>query len=140
MPEESSRGIFLYRHLRDRTPSRIVRALSTRWQSWVGANFCFLLIKISRELTLWQEKIKNHDLCFTVVFCIILSMDELYFPKPPSPLTFFFFFKMYYFVRLREAHCNIAVADPSLYSHPIMRTLIFFMGGLGNKVSRDLEV
>lgn len=82
---------FLYRHLRDRTPSRIVRALSTRWQSWVGANFCFLLIKISRELTLWQEKIKNHDLCFTVVFCIILSMDELYFPKPPSPLTFFFF-------------------------------------------------
>ena len=136
VPQESPEA-FLFRHLRDRNPSMIVLELSTRWQSWVDANFCFLLIKISIEFTLWQEKIKTHDLCFTVIFCIILSMDELYFPKPPSPLTGF---SKHYFVRLREACCSTGVAYPSLLSHPNTRTLIF-MGSLKNKnVSCDLEV
>lgn len=35
----------------------IVTDLSTRWQSWVDSNFCFLVIKISIKFILWQEKV-----------------------------------------------------------------------------------
>lgn len=86
VPEESPEA-FLLKYLRDRNPNMlVVLELSTRWQSWVDANFCFFLMKISIEFTLWQEKIKNHDLCVTVIFCTLLSRDEFYFPKLPSSL------------------------------------------------------
>ena len=88
VPEESLEA-FYFKHLRDRNSGEMVLDLSTRWQSWVDSSFCFLLIKISTKFTLWQEKIKNCDLCFSVIFCIILSMDELYFPKPPFLLRDF---------------------------------------------------
>lgn len=95
VPEESPEA-FLLKYLRERNPNTlVVLELSTRWQSWVDANFCFLL-KISIEFTLWQEKIKNHDLCVTVIFCTLLSMDEFYFPKLPSSLKkcIFIYFKI----------------------------------------------
>lgn len=85
---EDSREAFLFK-LRDKNSRMIMLDLSTRWQSWVDCNFCFPSIKISIKFILWQEKIKNRDLCFTVIFCIILSMEELYFPNSPSSLMGF---------------------------------------------------
>ena len=95
VPEESLEA-FLLKYLRDRNPNTlVVLELSTRWQSWVDANFCFLL-KISIGFTLWQEKIKNHDLCVTVIFCTLLSMDEFYFSKLPSSLKKIYLFILKY--------------------------------------------
>lgn len=93
--------------------------LSTRWQSWVDSNFCFLLIKISIKFILRQEKVRTVtyvSLSYFVLYYLWMSYIS------PNLHLHLWVFKTY-LVRRREACCNIGVSSiSSLSSHPNTRT------------------